>query len=206
MTKPICAVVQASKTKAPASGTPDDSPARRVQRTTSAKGRGSRLSHTASAAAEEAAAAAAAEAGEQPADAGGDALGQAAVAPREAAAGLKAAVLAEAPAKGDTSRERRAEDKSRVSLCCWRPVGSMIKHSGVSLCAACFVLCTWSLCNNNSLMQLILIAKLQLSCSICHGRIPRMNMQSACSISVGLSLSSGCACSSGSPACSAHKR
>ena len=136
-----CAVVQASKTKAPASGTPDDSPARKVQRTSSAKGRGSRLSHTASAAAEEAAAAAAAEALDQPADASEVAVGQAAVAPREAAAGSEAAALAEAPAAGDPAHKQRKiehERKQSLPVLLRRPVGSMIKQSEVALsCTFC---------------------------------------------------------------------
>ena len=112
-----CAVMQASKTKAPASGTPDDSPVRKVPRVSSAKGRGSRLSRTASAAAEETAAAAAAEAGDQPAGAGEAALGQATAAAHEAAAGLDAAAPAEAPAAGDREHRQRKENRQESRAC-----------------------------------------------------------------------------------------
>ena len=158
-----CAAVQASKSKAPASGTPDDIPVRKVQRTSSAKGRGSRLSHTASAAAEEAAAAAAAETGDHPAGAGEAALGQAAAAAHEAAAGLDAAASADAPAAGDRAHKLRKRTEKEAGLACAAAAASG-KHVWAicgSLLAACLVLCTCSLCGDDSLVQLLIPACLQ---------------------------------------------
>ena len=158
-----CAAVQASKSKAPASGTPDDSPVQKVQRTSSAKGRGSRLSHTANAAAEEGAAAAAAEAGDQPAGAGEAALGQAAAVPHEAAAGLDAAASAEAPAAGDRAYKLRKRTEKEAGLAC-AAAAACGKHAWAicgSLLATCLVLCTCSLCSDDSLVQLLIPTCLQ---------------------------------------------
>ena len=147
-----CTVVQASKTKAPASGTPDGSPARKVQRISSAKGRGSRLSHTATAAAEEAAA----ETEDLPAATGEAAVGQAAAAPREAAAGLDAAALAETAAAGDHARKRKKKNRRNQGLpvLLRQPMRTSRNLRQPASCA-CLVLCSGSLCDSNSLTQLL---------------------------------------------------
>lgn len=143
--------MQASKTKAPASGTPDGSPARKVQRISSAK-RGSRLSHTASAAAEEAAA----ETEDLPAATGEAAVGQAAAAPREAAAGLDAAALAETAAAGDHAHKQKKKKRRNQGLpvLLRQPMGPSRDLRQPASCA-CLVLCAGSLRDNDSLTQLL---------------------------------------------------
>ena len=133
-----CTVVQASKTKAPASGTPDGSPARKVQRISSAKGRGSRLSHTATAAAEEAAA----ETEDLPAATGEAAVGQAA--------------LAETAAAGDHARNQKKKNRRNQGLpvLLRQPMRTSRNLRQPASCA-CLVLCSGSLCDSNSLTQLL---------------------------------------------------